>query len=129
GGDMISSVSFAKTTWAEVPNKFEAGTPNIAGAIGLCAALEYVEEVGQEAIAAHEQRLLKHATERLRAIPGVRIIGTATRKAAVLSFVVENPPLATLDIGTRLDLEGIAIRTGHHCCQPLMDRLGIAGTA
>ena len=129
GGDMISSVSFAKTTWNEVPYKFEAGTPNIADAIGLCAALEYVEEIGQEAIAAHEERLLQHATARLRAIPGVRILGNAARKAAVLSFVVDDPPLASLDVGTRLDLEGIAVRTGHHCCQPLMDRLGVPGTA
>jgi cysteine desulfurase / selenocysteine lyase len=129
GGDMISSVSFAKTTWAEVPNKFEAGTPHIAGAIGLCAALEYVEEVGLDAIGAHEHRLLERATARLQAIPGVRIIGTAANKAAVLSFVVEDPALATLDIGTRLDLEGIAIRTGHHCCQPLMERLGVPSTA
>jgi len=129
GGDMISSVSFAKTTWNELPYKFEAGTPNIAGAIGLCAALEYVEEIGQEAIAAHEQRLLEHATRRLQAIHGVRILGTAAHKAAVLSFVVDDPPLASLDVGTRLDLEGIAVRTGHHCCQPLMDRLGVPGTA
>ncbi len=128
GGDMISSVSFAKTTWNELPYKFEAGTPNIADAIGLCAALEYVEEIGQDAIAEHEQRLLKHATARLRALRGVRLVGTAPRKAAVLSFVVDDPPLATLDIGTRLDLEGIAVRTGHHCCQPLMDRLGVPST-
>lgn len=129
GGDMIRSVSFEKTTWNEVPYKFEAGTPNIADAIGLCAALEYVEEIGQDAIASHEQRLLEHATMRLQAIPGVRILGKAAHKAAVLSFAVDDPPIATLDIGTRLDLEGIAIRTGHHCCQPLMDRLGVAGTA
>ncbi len=129
GGDMISSVSFAKTTWNELPYKFEAGTPNIADAIGLCAALEYFEEIGQDAIAAHEQRLLQHATERLRGIRGVRILGTAAHKAAVLSFVVDDPPLASLDVGTRLDLEGVAVRTGHHCCQPLMDRLGIPGTA
>lgn len=129
GGDMISSVSFAKTTWNELPYKFEAGTPNIADAIGLCAALEYVEEIGQDAIAAHEKQLLDHASERLRAIPGVRIVGTAAQKAAVLSFVVENPALASLDVGTRLDLDGIAVRTGHHCCQPLMDRLGVSSTA
>jgi cysteine desulfurase/selenocysteine lyase len=128
GGDMISSVSFEKTTWNELPYKFEAGTPDIAGAIGLCAALEYVEDVGREAIALHEHRLLEHATARLNAIAGVRVIGTAAQKAAVLSFVVDDPPLATLDIGTRLDLEGIAVRTGHHCCQPLMDRFAIPGT-
>jgi cysteine desulfurase/selenocysteine lyase len=129
GGDMIRSVSFAKTSWNELPYKFEAGTPNIADAIGLCAALEYVQEIGQDAIAAHERMLLDYATKRLQAIPGVRLIGTAPRKAAVLSFVVDEPPLATLDIGTRLDLDGVAIRTGHHCCQPLMDQYGIAGTA
>jgi cysteine desulfurase/selenocysteine lyase len=129
GGDMIRSVSFEKTTWNELPYKFEAGTPNIAGAIGLGAALDYVEGLGRENIAAHEQRLLQQATERLSAIAGVRLIGTAPHKAAVLSFVVDDPPLSALDVGTRLDLEGIAVRTGHHCCQPVMDRFGIAGTA
>ena len=129
GGDMISSVSFAKTTWNELPYKFEAGTPHIADAIGLCAAIEYIEELGLDAIALHERQLLHQATQRLQAIPGVRIVGTAAHKAAVLSFVVEDPPLATLDIGARLDLEGIAIRTGHHCCQPLMDRLRLPSTA
>ncbi len=128
GGDMIRSVTFEKTAWNEVPYKFEAGTPNIADAVGLCAALEYVEEVGLDAIGQHERRLLEHATRRLEAIRGLRIIGRAAHKAAVLSFVVDDPPLATLDIGTRLDLEGIAVRTGHHCCQPLMDRFGIPGT-
>lgn len=129
GGDMISYVSFAKTTWNELPYKFEAGTPNIAGAIGLAAAVDYVEEVGREEIQAHEHRLLKYAGERLTAIPGVRVIGNAKEKAGVVSFIVENPPMSALDVGTRLDLEGIAIRTGHHCCQPLMERFGIAGTA
>ena len=125
---MISSVTFAKTAWNEVPYKFEAGTPNIAGAIGLCAALEYVDEIGFDGIAAHEHRLLERASARLQAIPGVRILGTAKHKAAVLSFVVDDPPIATLDVGTRLDLEGVAVRTGHHCCQPLMDRLSVPGT-
>lgn len=129
GGDMIRTVSFAKTTYNELPYKFEAGTPNIAGAIGLGAALEYVEELGRESIAAHEHHLLEQATNRLRDIPGVRIIGTARNKAAVLSFIVEDPPLSALDVGTQLDLEGIAIRTGHHCCMPLMERLSIPGTA
>jgi cysteine desulfurase/selenocysteine lyase len=128
GGDMISSVSFAKTTYNVLPYKFEAGTPHIAGAIGLGAALDYVEEIGRSAIAAHEQCLLDHATERLSAIPGVRLIGTAHEKAAVVSFVVEDPPLSGLDVGTRLDLEGVAVRTGHHCCQPLMERYRIPGT-
>jgi cysteine desulfurase/selenocysteine lyase len=128
GGDMISYVSFAKTTWNELPYKFEAGTPNIAGAIGLAAAVEYVEEIGRDAIAEHERKLLAYATERVSAIPGVRIIGTAIEKAGVLSFVVEDPPVSTLDVGTQLDLEGVAVRTGHHCCQPLMELFNIAGT-
>jgi cysteine desulfurase/selenocysteine lyase len=129
GGDMIRSVSFEKTTWNELPYKFEAGTPPIAGAIGLGAALDYVEEIGHDAIAAHEDQLLAHATAAIAEIAGVRVIGTAKHKAAVLSFVVDDPPLSALDVGTRLDLEGIAVRTGHHCCQPLMERFGISGTA
>jgi cysteine desulfurase/selenocysteine lyase len=128
GGDMISYVSFAKTTWNELPFKFEAGTPNIAGAIGFAAAVDYIEEIGRDAIAAHEHKLLAYATERLSAIPGVRVIGTAREKAGVLSFVVEDPPLSALDVGTQLDLAGVAVRTGHHCCQPLMERFGVAGT-
>jgi len=128
GGDMIETVSFGKTTWAELPAKFEAGTPNIAGAIGLGAALDYVQRLGREAIAAHEHRLLEYATERLSAIRGVRLIGTAPTKTAVLSFIVTDPPLSALDVGTRLDLEGVAVRTGHHCCQPLMERFAIPGT-
>ncbi len=128
GGDMIKSVTFAKTTYADLPAKFEAGTPHIAGAIGLGAALDYLESVGRERIAAHEESLLRYATERMREIPGVRLIGNAPHKAAVISFVVEEPPIAALDIGTKLDLEGIAVRTGHHCCQPVMDRFGIPGT-
>jgi cysteine desulfurase/selenocysteine lyase len=129
GGDMIRSVSFTKTVFAEIPNRFEAGTPHIAGAVGLAAAIDYLESLGLENIAAHEEELLRHATERLRQIPGVRLIGTAPHKGAVLSFVVDDPPLSALDIGTKLDLEGIAVRTGHHCCQPVMDRFGIPGTA
>lgn len=129
GGDMIRTVTFEKTTWNELPYKFEAGTPNIAGAIGLGAAVDYVEEVGRSAIAGHEQYLLEYATDRLSAVSGVRLVGTAPHKAAVLSFVVDNPPLSALDVGTQLDLEGIAVRTGHHCCQPVMDRFGIPGTA
>jgi cysteine desulfurase/selenocysteine lyase len=128
GGDMISHVSFERTTWNELPYKFEAGTPHIAGAIGLGVALDYVEENGRDAIAAHEQRLLEHATRRLSAIAGVRLIGTARAKASVVSFVVDEPPLSALDVGTQLDLAGIAVRTGHHCCQPLMERFGISGT-
>jgi cysteine desulfurase/selenocysteine lyase len=128
GGDMIKSVTFAKTTYADLPNKFEAGTPHIAGAVGLGAAVDYVESVGRERIAAHEETLLRYATERMRQIPGVRLIGTAPHKAAVISFVIDEPPIASLDIGTRLDLEGIAVRTGHHCCQPVMDRFAIPST-
>jgi cysteine desulfurase/selenocysteine lyase len=129
GGDMIRSVSFEKTTYADLPNKFEAGTPDIAGVVGLGAAIDYLGSVGLPVVAAHEDALLRHATEKVKQIPGVRIIGNATNKAAVLSFVVDEPRLSALDVGTKLDLEGIAVRTGHHCCQPLMDRLGIPGTA
>src|SRR5688572_947219 len=129
GGDMISYVSFEKTTWNELPYKFEAGTPHIAGAIGLGAAFEYLEEVGRDAIAEYEHRLVERAAERLSAIPGVRVVGTARERASVVSFVVDDPPLSALDVGTQLDLEGIAVRTGHHCCQPLMDRFHIPGTA
>jgi cysteine desulfurase/selenocysteine lyase len=129
GGDMIASVTFEKTTYADLPNKFEAGTPDIAGAIGLAAAIDYVESVGLENIAAHENKLLRHATEKVRHIPGVRILGTAAQKVGVLSFVVENPPVSALDVGVKLDLEGVAVRTGHHCCQPVMDRFGLPGTA
>jgi cysteine desulfurase/selenocysteine lyase len=129
GGDMIQSVTFEKSTWNELPYKFEAGTPNIAGAVGLGAALDYVDKLGRENVAAHEQKLLECVTERLSAIAGVRIIGSARDKVAVISFVVDDPPLSALDVGTQLDLEGVAIRTGHHCCQPAMDRFGIPGTA
>jgi cysteine desulfurase/selenocysteine lyase len=127
GGDMIRSVSFAKTTYADPPVRFEAGTPNVAGAIGLGAALSYVLEVGREAIAAHEQELLAHATEALLAIPGLRLIGTAREKACVLSFVMEG--VHPHDIGTILDHAGVAVRAGHHCAQPVMDRFGVPATA
>jgi cysteine desulfurase/selenocysteine lyase len=128
GGDMIASVTFPKTTYADLPNKFEAGTPDIAGAVGLGAAIDYVELVGLTNLAAHEAALLHHATDKLRAIPGLRIVGDAQHKTAVVSFIIEEPPLSALDVGTRLDLDGIAVRTGHHCCQPVMDRFGIPGT-
>jgi cysteine desulfurase/selenocysteine lyase len=128
GGDMIASVTFEKTIYADLPNKFEAGTPDIAGAVGLGAAIDYVGLVGLENVAVHEDRLLRYASENVRQIPGVRIIGTATHKTAVLSFIVENPPMSALDVGTKLDLEGVEVRTGHHCCQPVMDRFGIPGT-
>jgi len=128
GGDMIASVTFAKTTYAELPNKFEAGTPNIAGAVGLAAAIDYVSAIGLENAARHEQALLEHATAQLAQVPGLRIIGTAAQKTSVISFVLDNPPLSALDIGIKLDNAGIAVRTGHHCCQPVMDRFGIPAT-
>jgi cysteine desulfurase/selenocysteine lyase len=129
GGDMIASVSFDKTTYNALPYKFEAGTPDVAGAVGLGAAIDYLGGLDRQAVAAHERRLLERATALVSDIPGVRLIGRAPEKAAVLSFVVEDPPLSALDLGTRLDLEGIAIRNGHHCCQPVMDRFHIPGTA
>ncbi len=127
GGDMISSVSFEKTTYNKLPYKFEAGTPDIAGAIGLGAAIDYVSDLDLDAIAAYEHDLLSYATDALRKVPGLRLIGTAEEKASVLSFLLGD--VHPHDIGTVLDREGIAIRTGHHCAQPLMRRLGIAATA
>jgi cysteine desulfurase/selenocysteine lyase len=128
GGDMIESVTFEKTTYAALPNKFEAGTPDIAGAVGLGAAIDYLQSIGFENFEPHEAELLKHATERLGAIPGLRIIGTADKKGGVVSFVIDDPPISSLDLGTRLDQLGIAVRTGHHCCQPVMDRMGVPAT-
>lgn len=127
GGDMIRSVTFEKTLYNQIPYKFEAGTPHIAGAIGLGAALEYVTEVGRDNILAYEQKLLAYATEALKSVPGLRLIGTAREKASVLSFVIEG--IHPHDIGTILDRYGIAIRTGHHCAQPVMQRFGIPATA
>ena len=126
GGDMISSVTFAKTTYNDLPYKFEAGTPNIAGGIGLGAALDYVTHVGIEQIAGYEHELLAYGTEALSAIPGLRLIGTAKEKASVLSFVIEG--LHPHDIGTVLDQQGIAVRTGHHCAQPVMDFFEVPAT-
>ncbi len=126
GGDMIRRVSFDGTTYADPPALFEAGTPNIAGVVGLGAALKYVSEVGLDTIAAHEQGLLAHATARLQAIDGLRIIGTAANKASVISFVLRD--IHPHDIGTILDREGIAVRTGHHCAQPVMQRMGVPAT-
>lgn len=128
GGDMIESVSFEKTTYAGLPNKFEAGTPHIAGVIGLHAAIDYLNALGMDNIAAHEASLLRHATERLSEVPGLRIVGTSPRKSSVISFLLESPCIAPVDVGAELDLDGIAVRTGHHCCQPLMQRLHITGT-
>ena len=127
GGDMIENVSFKGTTYAPVPQKFEAGTPDIASVIGFGAAIEYLEAIGMDRIAAYEQSLLVYATERLSEIPGLRIIGPAKEKAAVISFVLEDAH--PHDIGTVLDGEGIAIRAGHHCAQPLMNRMGVPATA
>jgi cysteine desulfurase/selenocysteine lyase len=127
GGDMIRTVSFDKTEYNVLPHKFEAGTPNIAGTIGLGAALDYVAGIGLEAIAAHEAELLRHATEEARRIPGMRLVGTARDKAAILSFVLEG--IHPHDVGTILDSEGVAIRAGHHCAMPVMTRFGIPGTA
>ncbi len=127
GGDMILSVTFEKTTYNELPYKFEAGTPNIVGGIGLGAAVDYVNTIGLEAIEQYEHELLVYGTEQLKKIDGVRLIGTAKEKASVLSFVMEHAH--PHDIGTILDSEGIAVRTGHHCTQPVMQRLGIPATA
>jgi cysteine desulfurase / selenocysteine lyase len=127
GGDMILSVTFEKTTYNRLPYKFEAGTPDIAGVIGLGAALEYVSGLGIEAIGAYEHDLLEYATAAVSKIPGLTIIGTASEKAGVLSFTLEN--IHPHDIGTILDREGIAIRTGHHCSQPVMRRFGVDSTA
>jgi len=127
GGDMIRSVTFEKTTYADLPNKFEAGTPAIASQIGLGAAIDYLNSIDRQQAAAHEHELLTYATERLKAIEGVRIIGTAREKMSVLSFVIDD--IHPHDIGTILDQEGIAIRAGHHCAQPVMQRFNIPATA
>ncbi len=127
GGDMISKVTFEETTYNELPHKFEAGTPNIAGAIGLGEAIDYVLKVGIENVSLHEMNLLEYATEAVSNIPGLKIIGTAKEKVGVLSFVLDN--IHPHDIGTFLDFEGVAIRTGHHCTQPVMDRYKIPATS
>jgi cysteine desulfurase/selenocysteine lyase len=127
GGDMISKVTFEETTYNELPHKFEAGTPDIAGAIGLGAAIEYVSKIGIVNIKTYENSLLDYAAKQVSEIPGLKIIGTAKEKAAVLSFVLEN--IHPHDIGTFLDFEGVAIRTGHHCTQPLMQRFKIPATS
>jgi cysteine desulfurase/selenocysteine lyase len=127
GGDMIAKVTFEHTTYNELPYKFEAGTSNIAGAIGFGAAIDYVKKIGQSSISNHEQKLLNYATELLKEIKGLKIIGTAKQKCSIISFVVEN--IHPHDIGTFLDYEGIAIRTGHHCTQPLMHRFNVPATS
>lgn len=127
GGDMVSSVTFEKTTYNEIPYKFEAGTPHIAGAIGLGAAIEYLTGLGFDQVVLHERELLAYATDALQQIPGLKLIGTASEKASILSFVMEG--IHPHDIGTIIDREGVAIRTGHHCTQPVMDRFGVPATA
>ena len=127
GGEMIRSVTFEKTVYAPLPAKFEAGTPHIAGAIGLGAAVDYIRHLSWEWIHEHEHDLLEYATSALTAVKGLRIVGTAREKAAVISFVMDG--IHAHDVGTILDQEGIAIRTGHHCTQPVMDRLGVPATA
>ena len=127
GGDMISAVTFEKTIYNTLPYKFEAGTPHIAGVIGLAAAIEYVERIGRNQIAAYEADLLAYGTELLSAVPGLRLVGTAKEKAGVLSFVVDG--IHAHDIGTILDMEGVAVRAGHHCAMPVMKRFGLPATA
>jgi cysteine desulfurase / selenocysteine lyase len=127
GGDMIATVTFEKTTYNALPHKFEAGTPNIAGVVGFGAAVQYLSQFDMRAIAAHEHDLLVHATRALSEIPGVRLLGTASRKAGVVSFVLDG--VHPHDIGTVLDRDGVAIRTGQHCAQPVMDRYGVPATA
>ncbi|HVP34820.1 MAG TPA: cysteine desulfurase [Steroidobacteraceae bacterium] len=127
GGEMIRTVSFEKSTWNELPWKFEAGTPNISGAVGLAAAMDYLESLDIEAVAAHESRLLQLATAELARIPGIELVGTAAHKAAVLSFTLAG--VHAHDLGTILDTDGIAVRTGHHCAMPVMTFFGIPATA
>jgi len=126
GGDMIKSVTFEKTTYNDLPYKFEAGTPNIEGAIGLKAAIDYLNEIGLEQISVYENELLQYATDKLSEIPQLKIIGTAKEKASIISFILEN--IHPHDVGTILDFEGIAVRTGHHCTQPVMQHFNIPAT-
>ena len=127
GGDMIETVSFEGSTWNEIPYRFEAGTPDMAGAVGFAAALDYIDSLGLDAIAAHEQSVLDYATPRLEAIPGLRLVGTAKHKAGILSFLIDGTHPS--DVGSILDQMGIAVRTGHHCEMPLMARFDIPATA
>ena len=127
GGEMILTVSFEKTTYNELPWKFEAGTPNISGAVGLAAAMDYLESLGLDAVGAHEQRLLELATAELARLPDIELVGTAAHKASVLSFTMKG--VHPHDLGTVLDTEGVAVRTGHHCAMPVMTFLGLPGTA
>jgi cysteine desulfurase / selenocysteine lyase len=127
GGDMISSVTFEESKWNVLPYKFEAGTPHIEGAVALGAAVDYISAIGMTRIEAHERELLAYGTESLRTVPGLTLVGTAPKKASILSFVMEG--VHPHDVGTIVDRQGVAIRTGHHCAQPVMDRFGIPGTA
>ncbi len=127
GGDMILEVRFDGTTYNDLPYKFEAGTPNIAGAIGLAAALDYVSDLGTEAIEAHEHEVLDYASAGVRDVPGLRLVGTAAKKSGILSFLMDG--VHAHDVGTIVDREGVAIRTGHHCTMPLMQRFGVAATS
>lgn len=127
GGDMIRTVAFTGSTWAELPYRFEAGTPHIAGAVGLARAIDYLESLGIETVHAHEQRLLARATHALRTVPGLRIVGEAAHKAGVISFVLDD--VHPHDLGTILDAEGVAVRTGHHCAMPVMDFFDVPATA
>jgi len=127
GGDMIRSVTFEKTTYADLPYKFEAGTPHIAGAIGLGAAVDYITGIGFAGITAHETDLLEYGTAALGEVPGLRMIGTAPHKASILAFVLKGAH--PHDVGTIVDMEGVSIRTGHHCTQPVMERFGVPATA
>ena len=126
GGDMIEEVSLKMTTYNRLPYKFEAGTPNIVGAIGLGSAIDYISKIKLENIFMHEQKLLEYITNKMNSINNIKIIGTAKNKTGILSFIVKN--VHPNDIGTILDKEGIAVRTGHHCCQPLMNFFGISAT-
>ena len=126
GGEMIKEVTFEKTTYADLPYKFEAGTPNIADTVALKSALDFIEEIGKESIRNHEMELLQYATERMKAIPGLKVIGNAKEKVSVVSFVIKN--IHPQDLGVLLDNQGIAVRTGHHCTQPVMDYFKIPGT-
>ena len=127
GGDMIAKVTFEETTFNELPYKFEAGTSNIADAIGLGSAIDYITSIGMEKISVHEASLLDYATQRLKEVPGLKIIGYAKQKSAVISFVFDN--IHPHDVGTFLDFEGVAVRTGHHCTQPVMERYNIPATS
>ena len=126
GGDMIEKVSFSGSTFNELPYKFEAGTPHISGAVGLAAAIDYVTNIGLSAIAEHEEQLLQYATDKMLAVDGLRIIGTAQNKASILSFEIDG--IHASDLGTLLDHQGVAVRVGHHCAMPVMDFFGVSAT-